>query len=125
MKIAFLPIDNRPVCYSLAKDIVSVDKSIEIMLPKRDLLGDLTKPAKTEALLGWLRNLPQSDSIILSLDTLVYGGLIPSRRSTESFEELKLRLNDIKKILKTKNAKIYAFSSIMRISNNNYNEEEK
>lgn len=125
MKIAFLPIDNRPVCYSLAKDIAAVDKSIEIVLPDRDLLGDLTKIAQTDKLIEWLKNLPQCDSAILALDTLVYGGLIPSRRSTDSFEELKAKLNDIKKILKNKGARIYAFSSIMRISNNNYNEEEK
>ena len=55
MKIAFLPIDNRPVCYSLAKDIAAVDKSIEIVLPDRDLLGDLTKTAQTDKLIEWLK----------------------------------------------------------------------
>ena len=125
MRTAFLPIDNRPVCYNLAKDITSVDENINLLIPERNLLGDLTKPARREELLNWLKNLPECDALILSLDTLVYGGLISSRRSKESCEELKTRLIGIKKILKSKNAKIYAFSSIMRISNNNYNEEEK
>ena len=123
MKIAFLPIDNRPVCYSLAKNIVEIDKSIELYLPSRELLGDLTKVAKVEELLNWLENLPKVDSLILALDTLVYGGLIPSRRSLDRFDELKERLEKIKPCLANK--KVYAFSSIMRISNNNYNEEEK
>lgn len=123
MKIAFLPIDNRPVCYTLAKYIAQIDESIEFFLPPREFLGDLTKTADIENLISWLENLPKVDSLILSLDTLVYGGLIPSRRSTETLEELEERLARIKPLLRNK--KVYAFSSIMRISNNNYNEEEK
>ena len=75
MKIAFLPIDNRPVCYTLAKDIADIDKSIELYIPPREFLGDLTKSADIEKLISWLENLPKVDSMILSLDTLVYGGL--------------------------------------------------
>ena len=123
MKIAFLPIDNRPVCYTLAKDIAGIDREIEFFIPPRKLLGDLKRVADIEGLISWLENLPQIDSLILSLDTLVYGGLIPSRRSKETLEELQTRLERIKPLLKNKN--VYAFSSIMRISNNNYNEEEK
>lgn len=123
MKIAFLPIDNRPVCYTLVKDIANIDKSIELYIPPRELLGDLTKTANIEQLILWLEKLPQVDNMILSLDTLVYGGLISSRRSNDTLDELKLRLKRIKPLLYNK--KVYAFSSIMRISNNNYNEEEK
>lgn len=123
MKIGFLPIDNRPVCYTLAKDIAGIDREIEFFIPPRKLLGDLKRVADIEGLISWLENLPQIDSLILSLDTLVYGGLIPSRRSKETLEELQTRLERIKPLLKNKN--VYAFSSIMRISNNNYNEEEK
>ena len=125
MKICFLPIDNRPVCYNLVADTVAIDKSIELFLPPRNLLGSLTKNANLEGLFEWLRQIPQCDAIILSLDTIAYGGLIPSRRSKDSFEEVQKRLFELKKILKNKKAKIYAFSSVMRISNNNYNEEEK
>lgn len=125
MKIAFLPIDNRPVCYTLPKIIASIDEGIEFSMPERNLLGDLTKTADIDALFKWLEDLAPQDVVILSLDTLVYGGLIPSRRGKEISEELNSRLAKLKKILKNKNAKIYAFSSIMRISNNNYNEEEK
>ena len=125
MKIVFLPIDNRPVCYSLAKDIVAQDSSIELFLPPRNLLGSLTKNADVYELYKWLKSCPKCDAIILSLDTIAYGGLIPSRRSEDSFEDIKTRLEILKEILVEKQAKIYAFSSIMRISNNNYNEEEK
>lgn len=125
MKIAFLPIDNRPVCYTLPKIIAGIDNDLEFYIPERKYLGDLTKSADTQALFEWLENLPQTDAVILSLDTLIYGGLIPSRRCNDSFEKLQVKVERLKTILKNKNTKIYAFSSIMRISNNNYNEEEK
>lgn len=125
MKIGFIPIDNRPVCYTLVQQISQIDKDIELFLPDRKFLGDLTKSADYNAILNWLKDLPQLDSIIISLDTIAYGGLIPSRRCTDSIEEIKKRILEFKEILSQKNAKIYAFSSIMRISNNNINQEEK
>lgn len=123
MKICFIPIDNRPVCYNLAKDIAAIDENIELFIPPREFLGDLTKSARVNEILDWLENIPACDAMVLSLDTIAYGGLIPSRRSPDSLEEIKARLNRLKPLLKNK--KVYAFSSIMRISNNNYNEEEK
>ena len=121
MKICFIPIDNRPVCYNLVKDICAIDKSIELAIPPREWLGDLTKTAKAEDILKWLEQIPETDIIIISLDTIIYGGLIPSRRSNETLEELKRRTQNLKEILVKKKAKIFAFSSIMRIYNNNYN----
>ena len=123
MKICFIPIDNRPVCYNLAKDICAIDEDIELFIPPREYLGSLVKYADTEALFEWLKNLPKTDAMVLSLDTLAYGGLIPSRRITDGYEEIKTRIEQLKPLLENK--KVYAFSSIMRISNNNYNEEEK
>jgi len=89
MKIAFLPIDNRPVCYTLPKLIAGIDENIEFSMPNRELLGDLTKIADIDGLFNWLENLPSQNALILSLDTLIYGGLIPSRRGKETLDELK------------------------------------
>lgn len=125
MKIAFLPIDNRPVCYQLPKMITNINQDIEFFIPNIELLGDLTKTANIDGLFEWLENLPKVDSMILSLDTIAYGGLIPSRRSPESFLQIKSRIEKLKKCISNLGAKTYAFSSIMRISNNNVNEEEK
>lgn len=125
MKLAFVPIDNRPVCYTLPKLLAEIDESIEFYIPDRKYLGGLKQEADINHLFEWLITLPKLDAIILSLDTLAYGGLIPSRRCPETFEQIKERIETLKEILEGKDAKIYAFSSIMRISNNNYNEEEK
>lgn len=124
MRIALVPIDNRPVCYNLPKEIAAIDDTLELLLPDRKFLGSLTTNANTDAILNWLKKIGQVDAVIVSLDTIAHGGLISSRRSTDTFEEIKSRLDIFKNIF-DKNTKIYAFSSIMRISNNNVNEEEK
>jgi len=125
MRIAFVPIDNRPVCYNLAKDIVAVDEGNEIILPDRNLLGGLSSAASKKEILRWLENLSDIDAMVISLDTVAYGGLVQSRRSQDNLDEIKSDLSVLKQILKSQKCKIYAFSSIMRISNNNYNIEEK
>ena len=124
-KIALIPIDNRPVCYQLPQQIISQAKEHSLFLPDIELLGDLTKSANINALLDWLSSLIDIDIFVISLDTIAYGGLIPSRRSNDSYEEVKSRIDKLISVLKKHSAKIYAFSSIMRISNNNINEEEK
>lgn len=124
MKIAMIPIDNRPVCYNLAKETANIDNDLELLLPDRKLLGGLKSTADINGIMHWLEKIDRVDAIIVSLDTIAYGGLIPSRRSRESLEEIRLRLEKFKPLLK-KADKVYACSSIMRISNNNINEEEK
>lgn len=125
MKIALVPIDNRPVCYALAQQIAEINPELELLLPPRAMLGNLQRTADIEGIFEWLKELTDVDKVIVSLDTIAYGGLIPSRRSEDTFEEVKERIDRLKNILSKKKAKVYAFSSIMRISNNNINEEEK
>ncbi len=125
-KIGFIPIDNRPVCYDLPKMIANMDLDIKLYLPPKNLLGSLTKTANRTALFEWLEDLNNVDYLVIAVDTLVYGGLIPSRRSNDSKNEIENRLLKLRNILlKKTNCKTFVFSSIMRISNNNFNEEEK
>lgn len=123
MNIAFIPIDNRPVCYTLPEQICALNDDVKIFLPDRNLLGGLTKIADVEGIFKWFESLANIDAIVICLDTIAYGGLIPSRRSTDTYEEVKARVKRFKTLLDGK--KVYAFSSIMRISNNNINQEEK
>lgn len=125
-KIGLIPIDNRPVCYTLPKMIANIDSDIKLYLPPKKLLGSLSKNADRNALFEWLEDINNIDYLVISADTLIYGGLIPSRRSNDSKQEIENRLLKLRNILlKKNNCKTLVFSSIMRISNNNYNEEEK
>ena len=96
MKIGFVPIDNRPVCYTLPEIIAGIDEEIEFYIPDRKFLGDLKKCADINKLFEWLKSLPELDAIVLSLDTLAYGGLVPSRRCPETFEQIKSRIETLK-----------------------------
>lgn len=125
MKIAFIPIDNRPVCYTLAQQIAAMDNGLQLLLPPREMLGDLHKIADIKGIFNWLEKLQGVDKVVVSLDTIAYGGLVPSRRSSDTLGEIKERIEKFKRILSEKDVEIYACSSIMRISNNNINEEEK
>lgn len=124
-RIAIIPIDNRPICYTLLEQICAIDNDIKLFMPKRELLGGLATPADIRGIQAWLQELSDIDILIVSLDTIAYGGLTCSRRSEDSYEKVLERLSTFKALIKGRANKVFAFSSIMRISNNNINEEEK
>ena len=132
--IALLPLDNRPVSYLLPKQIADFS-GINLILPERKYLGDLNRASDLIYIDEWLQNLVKEKGqtqglplLVISLDNLVYGGLVQSRRHSFKSEELKSRvdfLNNCRKSLWPQIPAIYGFSSIMRISNYNSSEEEK
>ena len=131
-KVALIPLDNRPVCYSLPAQIGEINNYIKVLLPPRELLGDLNQTAKIDNILNWLDNTLMESKISFlacNLDTIAYGGLIPSRRGIESLQDIKHRIKNFSSLIKNHKSKnpfkIYVFSSIMRISDSNINEEEK
>lgn len=126
--ILVIPIDNRPVCYDLPVITAQISSETSVFIPPRDFLGGLTTYANYEGILSWCKKITENNKIdyaILALDTIAYGGLVASRRVDISQEEIKTKIMGFLSELKKSNAKILATSSIMRISNNNVNEEEK
>lgn len=123
----YIPLDNRPVCYDLVQQIARV-AGVQLAIPPKEILGGLTYQADFNALRDWtveaLKN-QRISSAIVALDTIAYGGLVPSRWSEEYYEDIIARINQFIHLFKINNINVYAFSSIMRISNNNCNEEEK
>ncbi|EKE04359.1 MAG: hypothetical protein ACD_20C00085G0016 [uncultured bacterium] len=131
-KIILIPLDNRPVSYTLPVQIGQLNNNVEVLVPPRELIGGLTHNTNVDNVLLWLNETIQNnkiDFIVCSLDTIAYGGLIPSRRNPDTEAMIMARLSDFKILIenhkKEHNTRLYAFSSIMRISNNNINEEEK
>jgi len=132
IKIALIPLDNRPVSYSLPVQVGHLSNNIQVFTPPREYIGGLTHNTDIDQVLLWLNKILKDENInfiVCSLDSIAYGGLIPSRRSSDREEIIESRIEKleelIKKYKKEKDLKFYAFSSIMRISNNNCNEEEK
>lgn len=129
MKILLVPLDDRPVTYSFPQLLLKSAR-VEPILPPRNLMGSLTKPAQINELFAFCENaiLKQApDAMVLCLDSLLYGGLITARRSDEDLKTIQERLDRVKKWRSLTGGKtsVYGQSAIMRISDNYDNTEEK
>lgn len=124
--MAFLPLDDRPVNYDYPGYLARL-AGYELQLPPRDWLGNPWQESAHEQLVDWVgKAADTADVLIVALDTLAYGGLIPSRTSPESFESILERLSVLKKIKALRpQLPILASSVILRISRSNSSEEEK
>ena len=122
-KIVLLPLDERPCNYQFPVKLFSHD-DIDIVTPKK--LGDKKAPADLESINEFLtRECKDATGLVISLDTLLYGGLVPSRIQDENETKLKERLRILSDI-KNSNPKliIYAFNVIMRCPAYSSSDEE-
>ncbi len=127
--VVLLPTDNRPITYIFPQQICQL-ADLDVLIPPRNLMGSLFAPTELSVLNRWLDEAAskvKAGAILVCLDTLFYGGLIPSRRSDDNLETVLARAHHIANLKKRVGDKlrIYAQSSIMRISNNYDNTEEK
>ncbi len=124
-----LPTDNRPVTYTFPQLICQL-ADIDVLMPPRHLMGSLQAPTDLSLLVNWVKDNAakiNSGVMLICFDSLLYGGLIPARRSDDKLETILKRLADIVNLRKLagRGVKLYAQSSIMRISDNYDNTEEK
>jgi len=125
-RVAVLPMDDRPVNYDSPR-YLSRAAGMEVLLPPRGWLGNPWRPSRHRDLVDWLsRTAAEADAAIVAIDTLGYGGLIPSRTSSEPAESV-LGLLGIIRRLKAEHPTlpILASSVVMRINRSNSCEEEK
>lgn len=126
MKILFIPLDERPCNYHYPVSIAEISRDVEIIAPSANILGRKKQPADIEALWRFVEEKAQGcEAAVLSLDMLLYGGIVPSRLHAKKVEELKPlvdRLRNIKKL--NPGMKLYAFNLIMRIPAYSSSDEE-
>ena len=124
--ILLVPLDDRPVTAVLPARIAAV-AGIELVTPPRATLGSLTRGADIPAVLDWMTTeAAQADALIVALDTLAYGGLVSSRRDPLGLSDVQARLATLIEVKKANpTLPIYAFSTLMRLSENASIEEEK
>lgn len=80
MKTLLIPLDERPCNYQYSQMISQTNHQIELIIPPQSLLGNKKEPASLEKLDCFIyEHIHQVDNMVLSIDMLVYGGLIPSR----------------------------------------------
>ena len=119
-------VDGRPAVRSQVQDLVAC-AGWTLRVPEVAALGHLRTPAPRDELRSWLlQQAPEADGFVLSLDMLVYGGLVPSRFIDDSLPSLLKRLDVVRELRAAAPGKpVYAFAATMRISNNDVAEEEK
>ncbi|MDI6799563.1 MAG: DUF4127 family protein [Actinomycetota bacterium] len=118
LTILYVPLDNRPINYDYVIALSKTGDGIELILPPADLLN--TGEATTDAPHIWqwvFKNAKEADALVLSLDTLFYGGLVPSRKHQLQPAQLQDRITKLYKLTDAINAPVYAFSTVMRSLN--------
>jgi hypothetical protein len=125
-RLACLPLDDRPVNYDYPRELAAL-AGFAILLPPRDYLGNPWRASRHAELVDWLEKAAsQADALLVAVDTLGYGGLIPSRTSTESAEAVLAHLSVLKDLkARQPDLLILAYSVILRISRADSAEEEK
>jgi hypothetical protein len=123
MKIALLPLDERPANTRYPAHVAAI-AGASLVLPPQDALPDLRVPASRDDLTLWLKNeAAQCDGIVASIDLLGYGGLIASRISHDSIDEVLQWITPLSE-LRSEHRPVFAFNVIQRISNANDATEE-
>ena len=124
--VAVLPMDDRPVNYDYPR-YLSRAAGLDILLPPREWLGNPWRASRHAELVDWLeQTAPRAAAVVLAIDTLAFGGLIPSRTSTESTEAVLARLEVLRRIkARSPHLPVLASSVVMRINRSNSCEEEK
>lgn len=113
--ILLVPQDNRPV--SLAYTVSTAEKAgYTVLTPPEQYLSTNHHQGLPELIWSWIdNNIEKADAAVISTDTLIYGGLVDSRKHTDSIDKLMSREKRIQQLHeKFPQKPIYAFGTIMR-----------
>ena len=114
-KILFVPHDDRPVSFQQTAEVIE-QAGYEILTPPKKLLGLDGANSHPDELWRWLeKNAPNADAAVIASDSMLYGGLIPSRKHEIPAEILAARVERFKNLREKNPAlKLYVFGSLMR-----------
>ena len=116
-KVLLVPLDSRPPCGQLVADNGRT-AGVEIILPPSETMDFYTLPGDTSKMRKWLYDeIKDCDEAIISIDQLLYGGLIASRNKTIKDEDITALAEYLKKLHgDNPNIKIHAFSILPRMN---------
>ncbi|MDD4320059.1 MAG: DUF4127 family protein [Acidaminococcaceae bacterium] len=114
-KILFIPVDDRPVCFSYTVNTLKA-AGWDIQTPPKEYIASYNRTGNPDKLYKWLEdNALLATDAVVSSDSLIYGGLVPSRTHNLNPEVLSYRIQrllDFKK--KFKYIRLYVFGTVMR-----------
>ena len=116
-KVILVPLDTRPPCQKMVVDAGKM-AGIEIITPPAEIMDYYTRKGDSKAVQKWLlENIAQADGAIISVDQLLYGGLLASREAQTTDAERTELGNFLHKLRQKDGDKpIYAFNILPRIT---------
>ncbi|MBO9577218.1 MAG: DUF4127 family protein [Microbacteriaceae bacterium] len=116
-RLALVPLDERPVNTGLVRDVAAI-AGARLRLPPAELLPRFRTPGDVAGIAAWLHaSASELDVAVVSIETLVHGGLIPSRTSDDTPSEVLGRLDILRDLRAMHPAlRLAAVTVIMRAS---------
>lgn len=115
-EIILLPLDSRPPCRDF---VVKAGKiaAVNVITPPHNLMDYYSYPGERHKLRAWLQeNIADKRAVILSVDQLLYGGLLAAREGEFSSSECQRLLNFLRHLHRDNpNVQLYAFSVLPRL----------
>lgn len=114
-RVVLVPLDSRPPCRQMVVDAGRV-AGIDVVTPPSDIMDYYSAPGDTAAMQAWLRTAaPGSSAIIVSIDQLLYGGLLAAREKDTDDTTVAAMLACLREIHQASpTVPIYAFSILPR-----------
>jgi hypothetical protein len=126
MKLLLVPPDTRPPTMQFPKRLAEA-VGIDVFIPPDEALNNLNQPGDFEALKVWLlEHTPTSNILIVSLEQLTLGGMIPARRVNDSLGDVLQKLELLRELKQLNpTLQILAGGVIVRVAHGNDPLEEK
>ena len=125
MTLLLVPPDARPPTLAFPQSL-ALAVGLGVRVPPSDALNKINEPGDTEVLRKWLLDNADASLLIVSLETLTLGGMIPARRVDTSLEEVRKRLETLRTLKEVSpKLRILAHGVIVRVAHDNDPLEEK
>ncbi|MGN0941718.1 MAG: DUF4127 family protein [Selenomonadaceae bacterium] len=87
-KILLVPLDSRPPCSDFVTKAAAIVGD-DVVMPPSDIMDYYSKPSETEKIKSWANdNISSCDVAIISIDQILYGGLLASRELEKSSADI-------------------------------------
>ena len=113
--ILYVPQDDRPVDYAYTVKTAE-DAGYTVLTPPRQYLSGSNFHGSPDELMNWVEtHASEADAMVLSVDSLVYGGLVDSRKHNLDMNTIMNRLKNVESLHgKYGHTPTYVFSTVMR-----------
>ena len=102
-KIIYIPLDERPCNYEFPA-LLAAGTDYHVVRPDLSMMGLKKRPGDIEQLWAWLfEQARDADGVIVALDTLLYGGIIPSRLHEMTEEQCGEQLEKLRQLKRSYN----------------------